>query len=53
LYGEDVRYCASACIEMELDLKKAQNRLTHFRRYPYTQIHALGHLNYDDITDVA
>jgi mRNA degradation ribonuclease J1/J2 len=37
---------------MELDLKKAENWLTHFRLYPYTQIHASGHLNYDEIKEV-
>jgi ribonuclease J len=49
-------YIRSVCepfdIEMELDLKKAENWLTHFGLYPYTQIHASGHLNYDDIRDV-
>jgi len=49
-------YIRSVCepfdIEMELDLKKAENWLTHFGLYPYTQIHASGHLNYDEIRDV-
>jgi ribonuclease J len=49
-------YIRSVCepfdIEMELDLKKAQNWLTHFGLYPYTQIHASGHLNYDEIKEV-
>ena len=49
-------YIRSVCepfdIEMELDLKKAENWLTHFGLYPYTQIHASGHLNYDEIKDV-
>jgi hypothetical protein len=48
-------YIRSVCepfdIEMELDLKKAENWLTHFGLYPYTQIHASGHLNYDEIRD--
>ena len=39
-------------IEMELDLKKAENWLTQFGLYPYTQIHSSGHLNYDEIRDV-
>lgn len=26
--------------------------LQHFGLYPYTQIHASGHLNYDEIRDV-
>ena len=46
-------YIRSVCepfdIEMELDLKKAENWLAHFGLYPYTQIHASGHLNYDAI----
>jgi ribonuclease J len=49
-------YIRSVCepfdIEMELDLKKAENWLTHFGLYPYTQIHASGHLNYDEIKEV-
>jgi ribonuclease J len=49
-------YIRSVCepfdIEMELDLKKAENWLTHFGLYLYTQIHASGHLNYDEIRDV-
>jgi ribonuclease J len=49
-------YIRSVCepfdLEMELDLKKVDNWLTHFRLYPYTQIHASGHLNYDEIRDV-
>ena len=49
-------YIRSVCepfdIEMELDLKKAENWLTHFGLYPYTHIHASGHLNYDEIRDV-
>ncbi len=49
-------YIRSVCepfdIEMELDLKRAENWLTHFGLYPYTQIHASGHLNYDEIRDV-
>ena len=49
-------YIRSVCepfdLEMELDLKKVENWLTHFRLYPYTQIHASGHLNYDEIRDV-
>jgi ribonuclease J len=48
-------YIRSACepfdIEMELDLKKAENWLTHFGLYPYIQSHASGHLNYDEIKD--
>jgi ribonuclease J len=48
-------YIRSVCepfdIEMELDLKKAENWLTHFGLYPYTQIHASGHLNYDEMRD--
>ncbi|MGZ4885566.1 MAG: MBL fold metallo-hydrolase [Halobacteriota archaeon] len=49
-------YIRSTCepfdVEMELDLKKVENWLTHFGLYPYTQIHASGHLSYDDIRDV-
>jgi len=49
-------YIRSVCepfdIEMELDLKKAENWLTHFGLYPYTQIHASGHMNYDEIREV-
>lgn len=49
-------YIRSVCepfdLELELDLKKVKNWLTHFRFYPYTQIHAAGHLNYDEIRDV-
>jgi ribonuclease J len=49
-------YVRSVCepfdLEMELDLKKVENWLTHFRLYPYTQIHASGHLNYDEIREV-
>jgi ribonuclease J len=37
---------------MELDLKKAENWLAHFGLYPDTQIHASGHLSYDEIKDV-
>ena len=44
--------CEAFDIEMELDLKKAENWLSHFRLYPYTEIHASGHLNYDEIKDV-
>jgi ribonuclease J len=57
----DVKPAAGSCyirsvrepfdIEMELDLKKAENWLTHFGLYPYTQIHASGHLNYDEIRE--
>jgi len=32
-------------------LKKAENWLTHFRLYPCAQIHASGHLGYDEIKD--
>jgi len=49
-------YIRSVCepfdLEMELDLKKIENWLTHFGLYPYTQIHASGHLNYDEIREV-
>jgi ribonuclease J len=49
-------YIRSVCepfdLEMELDLKKIENWLTHFGLFPYTQIHASGHLNYDDIQEV-
>jgi ribonuclease J len=49
-------YIRSVCepfdLEMELDLKKVENWLAHFGLYPYTQIHASGHLNYDEIRDV-
>jgi len=48
-------YIRSVCepfdLEMELDLKKVENWLAHFGLYPYTQIHASGHLNYDEIRD--
>ncbi len=44
--------CGPFDIEMELDLKKAENWLMHFGLCPYTQIHASGHLNYDEIRDV-
>jgi ribonuclease J len=46
-------YIRSVCepfdLEMELDLKKVENWLAHFGLYPYTHIHASGHLNYDEI----
>jgi ribonuclease J len=49
-------YIRSVCepfdIEIELDLKKAENWLAHFGLYPYTYIHASGHLNYDQIREV-
>ena len=49
-------YIRSVCepfdVEMELDLKKVENWLSHFGLYPYTHIHASGHLNYDEIRDV-
>ena len=49
-------YIRSVCepfdLEMELDLKKVENWLAHFGLYPYTHIHASGHLNYDEIQDV-
>ncbi|MGZ4908362.1 MAG: MBL fold metallo-hydrolase RNA specificity domain-containing protein [Halobacteriota archaeon] len=49
-------YIRSTCepfdVEIELDLKKVENWLTHFGLYPYTQIHASGHLSYDEIRDV-
>ena len=49
-------YIRSVCepfdLEMELDLKKVENWLAHFGLYPYTHIHASGHLNYDEIRDV-
>jgi ribonuclease J len=53
---EGSSYIRSVCepfdLEMELDLKKVENWLAHLRLYPYTQIHASGHLNYDEIRDV-
>ena len=36
---KSVQLC-EACIEMELDLKKAKNSLIHFELYPYPQIRA-------------
>jgi len=49
-------YIRSMCepfdLEMELDLKKVENWLRHFNLYPYTQIHASGHLGYDEIKEV-
>ncbi len=54
--GEGSCYIRSVCepfdLEMELDLKKVENWLTHFGLYPYTQVHASGHLNYDEIREV-
>ena len=44
--------CEPFDVEMELDLKKVENWLSHFGLYPYTHIHASGHLNYDEIRDV-
>ena len=48
-------YIRSVCepfdLEMELDLKKVENWLQHFNLFPYTQIHASGHLGYDEIKD--
>jgi mRNA degradation ribonuclease J1/J2 len=44
--------CEPFDLEMELDLKKVENWLAHFGLYPYTHIHASGHLNYDEIRDV-
>jgi ribonuclease J len=53
---EGSSYIRSVCepfdLEMELDLKKVENWLAHFGLYPYTHIHASGHLNYDEIKDV-
>jgi ribonuclease J len=36
---------------MELDAKKVDNWLMHFKLYPYTQIHSSGHLGYDEIKE--
>jgi ribonuclease J len=48
-------YIRSVCepfdLEMELDLKKVENWLQHFHLFPYTQIHASGHLSYDEIKE--
>jgi Predicted hydrolase of the metallo-beta-lactamase superfamily len=48
-------YIRSVCepfdLEMELDLKKVENWLQHFNLFPYTQIHASGHLSYDEIKE--
>jgi ribonuclease J len=48
-------YIRSVCepfdLEMELDRKKVDNWLMHFKLYPYTQIHASGHLGYDEIKE--
>lgn len=48
-------YIRSVCepfdLEMELDQKKVDNWLMHFKLYPYTQIHASGHLGYDEIQE--
>jgi ribonuclease J len=48
-------YIRSVCepfdLEMELDKKKVDNWLKHFLLYPYTQIHASGHLSYDEIKE--
>lgn len=49
-------YIRSVCeqfdLEMELDLKKVENWVAHFRLYPQAHIHASGHLNYDEKRDV-
>jgi len=46
-------YIRSVCepfdLEMELDLQKVNNWLTHFKLYPYAHVHASGHLCYDEI----
>ena len=48
-------YIRSVCepfdLEMELDLQKVNNWLTHFKLYPYAQVHASGHLGYDEIKE--
>jgi ribonuclease J len=36
---------------MELDQKKVENWLMHFNLFPYTHIHASGHLGYDEIKE--
>ncbi len=49
-------YIRSICepfdIEMELDLKKVENWLKHFGLFPYSQVHASGHLNHDELKEV-
>ena len=49
-------YIRSLCepfdVEMELDFKKAENWLKHFNLFPYAQVHASGHLCYDEIKEV-
>jgi len=49
-------YIRSICepfdIEMELDKEKVDNWLKHFGLFPYSQIHASGHLNHDELQDV-
>jgi ribonuclease J len=48
-------YIRSVCepfdLEMELDKKKVDNWLIHFKLYPYAQIHASGHLGFDEIKE--
>jgi ribonuclease J len=36
---------------MEVDRQKVDNRLMHFKLYPHDQIHASGHLGYDEIKE--
>ena len=49
-------YIRSICepfdIETQLDQEKVDNWLKHFDLFPYTQIHASGHLNHDELQQV-
>jgi ribonuclease J len=43
--------CEPFDLEMELDKKKVDNWLRHFKLCPYAEIHASGHLSYDEIKE--
>jgi len=49
-------YIRSVCepfdVEMRLDLEKVENWLKHFGLFPYTQVHASGHLNGVELREV-
>lgn len=49
-------YIRSVCepfdIEMELNLEKVENWLKHFGLFPYSQIHASGHLSCEELKNV-
>ncbi|MEM2918857.1 MAG: MBL fold metallo-hydrolase [Candidatus Altiarchaeota archaeon] len=53
---KDSSYIRSICepfdIEMELNLEKVENWLKHFGLFPYSQIHASGHLSGEELKEV-